>query len=133
VPRPVASAAYSFVRFCGGAIAPFVAGKLGEHVSVGSPFYLGAAMTATAVGVLCLYRDALLPSRAAAPAEVAAPPAPAGAAPMVVAVGGPAVLGPDTHDAALAARVTARIAGEAPTHVVVLNPRAGALGRPVVT
>ena len=32
VERPVASAAYSFVRFCGGAIAPFVAGKLAEHV-----------------------------------------------------------------------------------------------------
>ena len=30
VARPVASAAYSFVRFCGGAIAPFVAGKLGR-------------------------------------------------------------------------------------------------------
>src|SRR3954447_2496539 len=45
---------------------------------------------------------------------------------------GAIVLGPDTHDAALAARVTARVAGEAPGHVVVLNPRAGALGRPVV-
>jgi nucleotide-binding universal stress UspA family protein len=44
---------------------------------------------------------------------------------------GAIVIGPDTHDAALAARVTARVAGEAPTHVVVLNPRAGALGRPV--
>ena len=42
VPRPIASSAYSFVRFCGGAIAPFVAGKLGEHVSVQAPFYLGA-------------------------------------------------------------------------------------------
>jgi MFS family permease len=222
VARPVASAAYSFVRFCGGAIAPFTAGKLAEHVSVGSPFYLGAGMTAIAVGVLWFYRDALVPSRAAAPAE-APILAPAGAAPMVVAVGGPSarevsalavplarargaavqvlhvverdvvagedavdretadearalldacivelrasgvpvagelvrtvgshadvaeeilrrasalgagaiVLGPDTHDAALAARVTARVAGEAPTHVVVLNPRAGALGRPV--
>ena len=36
VERPVASAAYSFVRFCGGAVAPFVAGKLAEHVSVAS-------------------------------------------------------------------------------------------------
>jgi ACDE family multidrug resistance protein len=226
VARPVASAAYSFVRFCGGAIAPFVAGKLAEHVSVGSPFYLGAGMTAIAVGVLWFYRGALVPSREAAPAHVApaaASAASAESAPMVVAVGGPAarevsalavplarargaavqvlhvverdvvagedavdretpgeakalldacvaelrasgvpvagelvrtvgshadvaeeilrraselgagaiVLGPDTHEAALAARVTARIAGESPTHVVVLNPRAGALGRPV--
>jgi ACDE family multidrug resistance protein len=94
VARPVASAAYSFVRFCGGAIAPFVAGKLAEHVSVGSPFYLGAGMTAIAVGVLWLYRDALLPAtRGAAAAVVAraapAPATPAESAPMVVAVGGP--------------------------------------------
>jgi len=106
VERPVASAAYSFVRFCGGAIAPFVAGKLGEHVSVQSPFYLGAAMTAIAVLVLWLYRDALVgqvPSVAPSAAEAEAdgprivrqtPVAPAlepsaAAAPMVVAVGGP--------------------------------------------
>jgi MFS family permease len=220
VARPVASAAYSFVRFCGGAIAPFVAGKLAEHVSVGSPFYLGAGMTAIAVGVLWAYRGAFAPAVAAEPVE---PAAAAGAAPMVVAVGGPSavevsalavplarargaavqvlhvaerdvlagedvadresdaqaralldacvaelrasgvpvggeivrsvgshadvaeqilhraaeigagaiVLGPDSHHAALAARVTARIAGQAPTHVIVLNPRAGALGRPL--
>ncbi|MEQ4498751.1 MFS transporter, partial [Nocardioides kribbensis] len=32
VERPVASAAYSFLRFCGGAVGPFVALKLGESV-----------------------------------------------------------------------------------------------------
>jgi ACDE family multidrug resistance protein len=226
VARPVASAAYSFVRFCGGAIAPFVAGKLAEHVSAGSPFYLGAGMTAIAVGVLWAYRGAFAPAAVEAPGEpvaVAAPVRGDGAAPMIVAVGGPSavavsalavplarargaavqvlhvaerdviagedaadresddearalldacvaelrasgvpvageivrsvgshadvaerildraqeigagaiVLGPETHEAALAARVTARIAGQAPTHVIVLNPRAGALGRPL--
>jgi MFS transporter, ACDE family, multidrug resistance protein len=30
VERPVASAAYSFVRFGGGVVAPFLAGKLSE-------------------------------------------------------------------------------------------------------
>jgi ACDE family multidrug resistance protein len=229
VARPVASAAYSFVRFCGGAIAPFVAGKLAEHVSVGSPFYLGAAMTAIAVGVLWAYRRAFVPAAVEAVAEpvTAADPVVGGdgAAPMIVAVGGPSavevsalavplarargaavqvlhvaerdvlagedaadresddearalldacvaelrasgvpvageivrsvgshadvaerilgratelgagaiVLGPDSHEAALAARVTARVAGHAPTHVIVLNPRAGALGRPLAT
>src|SRR6185312_2859628 len=63
VERPVASAAYSFVRFCGGAVAPFVAGKLGEHVSVASPFYLGAGMTAIAIAVLWMYRDAFVSTR----------------------------------------------------------------------
>ena len=92
VPRPIASSAYSFVRFCGGAIAPFVAGKLGEHVSVQAPFYLGAAMTAIGIGVLWLYRDALRPVAAtvtALPLPTAlATPTTAGMTPMVLAVGG---------------------------------------------
>jgi MFS family permease len=70
VARPIASSAYSFVRFCGGAIAPFVAGKLGEHVNVQAPFYLGAAMTTVAIGVLWSYRTALAPVAAAAPTHV---------------------------------------------------------------
>ncbi|WP_448621175.1 hypothetical protein [Geodermatophilus sp. URMC 65] len=31
VERPVASAAYGFVRFLGGGLAPFAAGELAEH------------------------------------------------------------------------------------------------------
>ncbi|WP_239459965.1 MFS transporter [Nocardioides daejeonensis] len=50
VERPVASAAYSFVRFTGGAIGPYVALKLAEHVNIQAPFWFGA--TAVAVGVL---------------------------------------------------------------------------------
>jgi MFS family permease len=91
VERPIATAAYSFVRFCGGAIAPFVAGKLGEHVSVQSPFYLGAAMTAVAVGVLWFYRHSLVPAGQAVPTPDTLRPAPVlrpGRAPMVVALGG---------------------------------------------
>jgi ACDE family multidrug resistance protein len=93
VPRPIASSAYSFLRFCGGAIAPFVAGKLGEHVSVQAPFYLGAGMTAIGIGVLWFYRDALRPVAAAVtalPVPTALVPATTGAAaPLVLAVGGP--------------------------------------------
>ena len=32
VPRPVASAGYNFVRFLGGAVSPWICGKLGENV-----------------------------------------------------------------------------------------------------
>jgi predicted MFS family arabinose efflux permease len=53
VERPVASAAYSFVRFSGGAVAPYVAGKLGENVSIHAPFWMGAA--AVLVGAAVLY------------------------------------------------------------------------------
>jgi predicted MFS family arabinose efflux permease len=52
VERPVASAAYSFVRFSGGAVAPWLAGKLGEDVSIHAPFWMGAG--AVAVGIVIL-------------------------------------------------------------------------------
>jgi MFS transporter, ACDE family, multidrug resistance protein len=59
VERPVASAAYSFVRFTGGAIAPWIAGKLGEHVSAAAPMYLGGGMVLLSVGALVLSRHHL--------------------------------------------------------------------------
>ncbi|WP_442602284.1 MFS transporter [Paenibacillus sp. KN14-4R] len=49
VERSVASAAYSFVRFIGGAIAPFLAGKLAEWFNPHIPFYVGAIFVACAV------------------------------------------------------------------------------------
>ncbi|GEK80455.1 MFS transporter [Agrococcus baldri] len=52
VERPVASAAYSFVRFFGGGLAPFVAGVLGTALSVHVPFWLGVIALALAVALL---------------------------------------------------------------------------------
>ena len=52
VERGTASAAYSFVRFSGGAVAPWLAGKLGEEVNIQLPFYVGAFAVVLAVGVL---------------------------------------------------------------------------------
>ena len=52
VERSTASAAYSFVRFGGGAVAPWLAGKLGENISVHLPFWVGAG--AVILGVLVL-------------------------------------------------------------------------------
>lgn len=60
VERPVASAAYSFVRFSGGAVAPWLAGKLGENVSVHAPFWMGAAAVAVGVAVLAAGRRFLV-------------------------------------------------------------------------
>lgn len=62
VERPVASAAYSFVRFTGGAIGPYVALKLAEHEGPGAPFWFGGIAVAVGVGVLA----AGLPTIAAA-------------------------------------------------------------------
>jgi predicted MFS family arabinose efflux permease len=52
VERGVASAAYSFVRFSGGAVAPWLAGKLGEEVNVHAPFWVGSFAVLAAVAVL---------------------------------------------------------------------------------
>jgi len=52
VERPVASAAYGFVRFLGGGLAPFAAGKLAEYFGVHLPFLVGAVCVAVAIGVL---------------------------------------------------------------------------------
>ena len=66
VERPVASAAYSFVRFSGGAIAPWAAGKLGENVSVHAPFWMGATAVGVAVVILAVGRHHLERSHAPA-------------------------------------------------------------------
>ncbi|HWL96459.1 MAG TPA: MFS transporter [Nocardioidaceae bacterium] len=59
VERGVASAAYSFVRFSGGAVAPWLAGKLGEEINTHVPFWVGAGATALAVLVLFVGRRTL--------------------------------------------------------------------------
>ncbi|WP_216899376.1 MFS transporter [Nocardia alni] len=58
VERATASAAYSFVRFVGGAAAPYLAGILGEK-QMALPFWVGAACTAVGVLVLLCGRSAL--------------------------------------------------------------------------
>ncbi|MBI3690869.1 MAG: MFS transporter [Mycolicibacterium aromaticivorans] len=54
VERGVASAAYSFMRFGGAAVAPWLAGVLGERVSVHLPFWVGAGAVLAGAGVLAL-------------------------------------------------------------------------------
>ena len=52
VERPVASAAYSFVRFIGGGLAPYVAGRLVIAVNIHVPFYIAAG--AIVLGIVIL-------------------------------------------------------------------------------
>jgi MFS family permease len=52
VERPVASAAYGFVRFLGGGLAPFVAGKLADHWNIHVPFVVGAVAVVAGIAVL---------------------------------------------------------------------------------
>jgi predicted MFS family arabinose efflux permease len=51
--RPaIGASATNFIRFVGGAAAPFLAGKLAEHVSPAAPLYMGAG--AVVVGAVVL-------------------------------------------------------------------------------
>ncbi|WP_018756965.1 MFS transporter [Paenibacillus terrigena] len=56
IERSITSAAYSFVRFLGGAAAPFLAGKLAEWFNSRIPFYFGGAMVLIAVFFLIARR-----------------------------------------------------------------------------
>ncbi|WP_152391645.1 MFS transporter [Paenibacillus guangzhouensis] len=56
IERSITSAAYSFVRFLGGAAAPFLAGKLAEWFNSRVPFYFGGAMVLIAVLFLIVRR-----------------------------------------------------------------------------
>lgn len=59
VERGVASAAYSFMRFGGAAVAPWLAGVLGEHVNVHLPFWVGAGAVLLAAVTLAATRKHL--------------------------------------------------------------------------
>lgn len=71
VERPVASAAYGFVRFIGGGLAPFAAGKLAEHTNVHVPFYIGSASIALGIVVLATGHRLLGEAERAQAAEAA--------------------------------------------------------------
>ncbi len=53
VERGVASAAYSFMRFGGAAVAPWLAGVLGERINAHVPFWVGAG--AVLLGAVVLF------------------------------------------------------------------------------
>jgi MFS family permease len=90
VERPVASAAYGFVRFLGGGLAPFVAGKLAEHYNIHVPFLVGGGAFLLAIVVLASGHRILTDAERATRSPVASTPAPAAGAavgrPIVVAV-----------------------------------------------
>ncbi|GAA3848502.1 MFS transporter [Brevibacterium ammoniilyticum] len=54
LPRPVASGAYSGVRFIGGAMAPIVAGTVSVSIGAGAPYVFGAGAVVLSIVVLAL-------------------------------------------------------------------------------
>jgi len=52
VERPVASAAYSFVRFIGGGLAPYAAGRLVIAAGIQVPFFIATAALVAGIAIL---------------------------------------------------------------------------------
>jgi ACDE family multidrug resistance protein len=118
VERPVASAAYSFVRFIGGGLAPYVAGRLVLRVNIHFPFYLAAGAVVIGIMILTTVHKALgaaeraqaedvsVPAPTAAPAADAAL-APAAAADVIPAASpGPGIIIAAVDDSPIATLVT---------------------------
>jgi ACDE family multidrug resistance protein len=80
VERPVASAAYSFVRFIGGGLAPYAAGRLVVALNIHVPFFIAAGALVVAIVVLATAHS-LLGEAERVQATQAAQAAQAGTAP----------------------------------------------------
>jgi ACDE family multidrug resistance protein len=65
----IAASGTNFVRFAGGAIAPFLAGKLSEHVNAAAPLYVGAAAVAVGVVLIGVFAPLLSQARDAKPTD----------------------------------------------------------------
>jgi MFS family permease len=65
VERPVASAAYGFIRFIGAGLAPYVAGRLAASRGVHLPFYIGAGAIVLGIVILTTGRQYLVPAEQA--------------------------------------------------------------------
>ena len=109
VERPIASSAYSFMRFGGGAIAPWLAGRLAEDVGADIPYFVGAAAVAIALVLLYALRSAIAVADAPAAEEPAAVPAA-----ILVAVDA-------TPASAAVTRAAASLAGERGARVEVVH------------
>ncbi|CAL9666280.1 MFS transporter [Streptomyces sp. enrichment culture] len=124
VERPVASSAYGFLRFIGGGLAPYVAGKLADATDLSVPFYLGAATFLLAIPVLAsghrLLRRAESDTGEAEPVTPTltpvGTPAPADAPPVIVAVGA-------HHQAAAVVDAAARLARDTGSPLEVVHVR----------
>jgi ACDE family multidrug resistance protein len=66
----VGASATNFIRFVGGAIAPFLAGKLSESVSISAPLYIGAGAVIIGAATLVFARRVLAKATTVLPIQV---------------------------------------------------------------
>ncbi len=145
VERPVASAAYSFVRFIGGGLAPYAAGRLVVALNIHVPFFIAAGAVAAGIVILTTVRSELgeaerVQAEHVSTAVSAAAPPPerivavtAASAPYVAGTA-PAVILAAVDDSPIASIVTeaaARLAGLGSRAVHVVHAREAAVASEV--
>jgi ACDE family multidrug resistance protein len=145
VERPVASAAYSFVRFIGGGLAPYAAGRLVVALNIHVPFFIAAGAVAAGIVILTTVRSELGEAERVQAEHVSA--AVAAAAPSaerivaVTAVSAPYVAGTaptvilaavdDSPIASMVTEAAARLAGLGSRAVHVVHAREAAVASEV--
>ncbi|MCX4391738.1 MFS transporter [Streptomyces sp. NBC_01767] len=103
VERPVASSAYGFLRFIGGGLAPFVAGKLADATDLSVPFCLGAATFLLTIPVLASGHGLLRKAEAhTGDSEPVAPSFTAVGSPATTSDAPPVIVAVGSHDRASA-------------------------------
>jgi nucleotide-binding universal stress UspA family protein len=136
VERPVASAAYSFVRFIGGGLAPYTAGRLVLALNIHVPFFIAAGVVAAGIVILTTAHHTLADAERVQAEQVAAP-AVAEPAERIIpvrehgaedGVGVIVAAVDDSPVAALVAEAAARIAAESGQAVHVVHAREAAVG-----
>src|SRR5271155_4707179 len=87
VEKPVASAAYSFVRFIGGGLAPYAAGRLVLAINIHVPFFIAAGALVLGIVILSTARGLLAEAERVQAEDVAASASATGpAAPALIPV-----------------------------------------------
>ncbi len=135
VERPVASAAYSFVRFIGGGLAPYAAGRLVLALNIHVPFFIAAGAVAVGIVILTTMHRMLAEAERVQAQQVTGTGATS--AERIVPVPGPnpaeasGVIVAAVDDSPVAAMVTeaaARIAAESGQAVHVVHATEAAVG-----
>jgi hypothetical protein len=78
VEKPVAAAAYGFVRFIGGGLAPYAAGRLVLAVNIHFPFYIGVGAIIGGIVILSTAHGLLTQAERVQAEQVVAATVPAG-------------------------------------------------------
>ena len=92
VEKPVAPTAYSFVRFIGGGLAPYAAGRMVLAAGIHFPFYIAVGAIVAGIVILTTAHGLLTQAERVQAEQVAGPLAEAGLAGASIAT--PAPSGP---------------------------------------